>query len=151
LESETEIYGISQNPDTKDYVMVLKNEYCEKCDKRYIDTDQWCKPCQINYLKKNFANWTSENEKIDDFIQEMQLRINSKADVIFEWIPYNMFNSVKEIGKSDSATIYSAIWNDGLSSYDNDKMELIRESDEKVTLKLLHDSQNKINEFLNEV
>ncbi|PKY56040.1 hypothetical protein RhiirA4_476020 [Rhizophagus irregularis] len=49
------------------------------------------------------------------FIQEMQLRINSKAVLIFEWIPYNKFNSVKEI-----------------------------ESDEKVTLKLLHDSQNKI-------
>ncbi|RGB40853.1 hypothetical protein C1646_366117 [Rhizophagus diaphanus] len=131
--------------------MVFKNEYCEKCDKRYIDTDQWCKSCQINYLKKYFANWTSENEKINDFIQEMQLRINSKADIIFEWIPYNKFNSVKEISKSDSTTIYSAIWNDGLSSYDNDKMELIRESDEKVTLKLLHDSQNKTNEFLNEV
>ncbi|CAB4415933.1 unnamed protein product [Rhizophagus irregularis] len=30
-------------------------------------------------------------------------------------------------------------------------MELTREPDEKVTLKLLHDSQNKTNEFLNEV
>ncbi|PKK63284.1 hypothetical protein RhiirC2_789124 [Rhizophagus irregularis] len=36
------------------------------------------------------------------FIQEMQLRINSKAVLIFEWIPYNKFNSVKEIGHANN-------------------------------------------------
>jgi hypothetical protein len=38
----------------------------------------------------------SGNEKIDDFIQERQLKTN-KNDVVFEWIPYNQFN---EIGKN---------------------------------------------------
>ncbi|RIA86551.1 hypothetical protein C1645_829106 [Glomus cerebriforme] len=31
------IYGIFQNPDTRDYIIVLKDEYCEKCGKRYTD------------------------------------------------------------------------------------------------------------------
>ena len=43
-----EIYGISQNPDTNDYILVQNN-----------------------------FTWPSGNEKIDNFIQEMQLSINN--------------------------------------------------------------------------
>src|SRR3954453_12411667 len=59
---------------------------------------EWCKPCQINNLKGNFTNWTSGNEKIDDFIQEMQLKIDHPYNIIFEWIPYNQFSDIEEIG-----------------------------------------------------
>ena len=48
------IYGISQNPDTKDYIIVLQDEYCEKCGEQYDDKlNEWCKPCLVNYLKSN--------------------------------------------------------------------------------------------------
>ena len=72
--------------------MVFGNEYftyyCEKCGKKYTDTQyNWCKSCQINYLKENFTNWTSGNEKIDKLIQEMQSRIHNDKEIIFEWIP----------------------------------------------------------------
>jgi len=70
---------------------------------------KWCKSCQINNLKGNFTNWTSENEKIDNFIQEMQLKINKYNDIIFEWIPYNQFSDIKEISRGDFATLHSAI------------------------------------------
>ena len=42
----------------------------------------------------------------------MQLKISDYNDLVVEWIPYNQFNNIKEIGKGDSATIYSAIWKD---------------------------------------
>ena len=44
--------------------MVLnENEYCEKCGEEFTNIGRkWCKSCQINYLKKNFINWTSGNE-----------------------------------------------------------------------------------------
>ena len=97
--TEEYTYGISQNPDTKDYIIVLQDEYCEKCSEEYTDIKKkWCKPCQIDYLKKNFTNWTSKNEKVDNFIQEMQLKINYYNNIIFEWIPYNQFDNIKEIG-----------------------------------------------------
>src|SRR5947207_2555411 len=104
------IYGISQNPSTKDYIMVLDGKYvakyCVKCDKIYTDTYyKWCRPCQTNYLKENFTNWTSGNEKIDDFIQKMQLKINDPWDIVFEWIPYDQFNDIKEICKDCFATV----------------------------------------------
>src|SRR5436305_10106048 len=87
---------------------------CKKCGEKYTDIDwNWCKPCQIDNLK----GWTSGNEKIDDFIQEMQLKIDYPNDIVFEWIPYNQFSNIKEIGRGGFATVYSAIWKDGPLNY----------------------------------
>src|SRR5438046_2400696 len=92
---------------------------CEKCGEQYTDISfEWCKPCLINDLK----NVTSGNEKIDNLIQEMQLKINKPGDIAFEWIPYNQFSDVKEIGEGGFAKVYSAIWKDGpLDYYDGNE------------------------------
>ena len=127
---------------------------CENCGETYTNIEiEWCRPCQINNYKKDFANWTSGNEKIDEFIQTMQLKIDGYYDIVVEWIPYDHLNDIsKEIGKSDFATVYLAIWtNSPLSDYDKYNKKYTRESDKKVTLKCLHNSQNIANEFLNEV
>ena len=51
---------------------------CKKCGEEYTSIYQkWCKPCQIDNLKGNFTNWTSGDENIDDFIQEMQLKLTN--------------------------------------------------------------------------
>jgi hypothetical protein len=77
---------------------------CFECSKVYTNTlYKWCKPCQINNLKKNFTNWTSKNEQIDKLIQEKQLSINDFYDTIFEWIPYCQFNQIEKL----SNIIYS--------------------------------------------
>jgi hypothetical protein len=94
------LYGISQNSDTNDYILVF--------------------------------NWTSGNEKIDNFIQNIQLKFSKTS---LEWIPYYQFDEINEIGKGGFSTVYSAIWN----------------RDQKVALKSLNNSQNFINELLNEV
>ncbi|GBC06849.1 hypothetical protein RclHR1_07090008 [Rhizophagus clarus] len=143
------IYGVSQNPDTKDYIMVLKNDYCKICGKMFRD-DNWCKLCQMNNIRQNFVNWTSENEKIDDFIQEMQMRINDFNDIIVEWIPYNQFNDIKEIGKGGFSKVYSAIWMDGPLKYDTYSRKYKRIPNKEVALKILNNSQNISKEFLNE-
>ncbi|PKY58994.1 hypothetical protein RhiirA4_481385, partial [Rhizophagus irregularis] len=141
------IYGISQNPDTKDYIFVLQDgHHCEKCGEEYIDIwYKWCKPCQIKNLRENFKNWTSGNEKIDNFIEEMQLKVNSPHDIIFEWIPYDQFSDIKKIGN----IIYSALWNDGKLEYDRNKKEWTRVQVE-INLKPCN-SRNTIDEFLNKV
>ena len=136
-------YGITQNPDTKEYILVFHNNYfenhCKECIKNYTNAYvKWCKPCQINYLKKNFTNWTSENEKIDDFIQEKQLNV-----VLFEWVPYNQFDNIKKMNKDDLAT---AMWKDDPLYYNK---KWVRKSDENVALKYI--SQNDIDELLNKV
>jgi hypothetical protein len=148
------IYGLTQNPNTKDYIMVLEDEYCEKCGNQYTQKQKfrkWCKQCQINGLKENFKYWTSENEKVDNFIKEMQLKINSCNDIVVEWIPYDHFDNIKKIGTGGFATVYLATWKDGLLQYNNYRKEYERFSNEWVALKCLHNSQNITNEFLNEV
>jgi hypothetical protein len=117
------IYGISQNPITNDYVII-----------------------------QNTLIWASGNEKIDDSIQEMQSNIKEYHDIVFEWIPYNQFYEIKEIDKGGFATVYSAIWKDGPLLYLKGQDEKYnRESNKKVALKCLNNSQNLTNELLNEV
>ena len=90
--------------------------------------------------------WPSGNKKIDDFIQEMQLK---SSDYVFEWIPYNQFNEIKETGKNDLITLYSAIWEDGPLCYDY--IKYTRDSNNKVALKCFHNSQNSIKFLIDEV
>ena len=101
-------------------------------------------------VQNNFV-WKSGNEEIDDFIQEMQLKIKDNNSNIFEWIPYNQFNEIKEIGKSSSITAYSAIWRDGPLYWNTWNNEYARDLNKKVALKCLHSSQNPIEFLINEV
>ena len=127
-------------------VFSIKNR-CKTCGEIYTMKDySWCKSCQINKLK---TNRTSGNEKIDDFIQEMQLKINSPWDIVFEWISYNQFNKIKEIYKDGVIIVYSAEWTNGLLEYNISKRKYIRSQNTKVALKCLYNSQNITNELLN--
>ncbi|GET60319.1 kinase-like domain-containing protein [Rhizophagus irregularis DAOM 181602=DAOM 197198] len=120
---------------------------CKNCGELYTDIHhKWCKPCLINGLKQNFVNWTSGNEEIDNFIQITQLKIDNLEDTIVEWIPYDQFDNIKEIGKGEFATVYLAKWKDGPLLYQYERIPY-----KEVALKCLHNSQNITNEFLNEV
>ena len=99
-------------------------------------------------MKENFTNWTSKNEKIDNFIQEMQLKIDSPFNTIFEWIPYNKFNNINEINEGSSTVVYSAIWKDSSLCWNMDNRKCIRKLVDKVTLVCLIYS---IDMFLNKV
>src|SRR5579862_9631767 len=125
-----------------------RGAYCIKCNKVYTSFDNWCKPCAINYLKGNSTNWTGENEKIDNFIQERQLKIINSWDLVFEWISYNQFFEIKEVDKDDFSTAYSAKWKDGPLYWNGNYKKYIRRPNEEITLKYSHNLQN-IDEFLN--
>ncbi|CAB5352725.1 unnamed protein product [Rhizophagus irregularis] len=93
-------------------------------------------------IAKNFANWTSGNEMIDNIIQKKQLNYNdseSGCGAVFEWIPYSELFDIKKIGNNSLAT---AIWKEGSLHYCEN--EWIRISYEKV----VYDSRY-ILEFIN--
>ncbi|GET03171.1 kinase-like domain-containing protein [Rhizophagus clarus] len=136
-------YGISQDPNTKDYILVYKIGYnCEKCGKKYNEFEK---------INKNCMSCQYENKKINDLIQEMKLNIdyNTKYHIIFEWIPYDQFDDIKEIGQGGFSTVYSAIWKDGYSSFYYGLG--VRYPNTRVALKCLHNSQNCLDEFIIEV
>jgi hypothetical protein len=96
--------------------------------------------------------WSSGNEKIDEFIQEKQLKIKNHNEVVFEWIPYNQFNEIKETDRNDLMTVYSAIWKDGpLYKKNSWDANYTRVSNKKVALKCLHNLTNPIEFVINEV
>ncbi|PKC59868.1 hypothetical protein RhiirA1_468827 [Rhizophagus irregularis] len=141
------IYGISQDPNTNYYIIIIQDIHCEKCDKDYTNISyKWCKTCQI----KDLLNWTSGNEKIDNFIQEKQIEINDPSEIVFEWIPYNQFNNIKEVNKDKFSTVYSAKWMDGPLFWEIRNKKYLRGSDKELALKYLHSLQN-IEGFLNKV
>jgi hypothetical protein len=138
------------------YIIIFnRNQYlencCVKCGAYFTNAkNRWCKTCQIDWLRKNFTNWTSESKQLNNLIQEKQLSINDYNDTIFEWIPYDQFIDAKEL---NNTAIYSARWKNGPllynSLYDN---KYIRNSANKaVTLKYLVNSPNITYEFLNKV
>jgi hypothetical protein len=142
------MYGLFQCPNTKDYIIVFQDIYCEKCGKKYTNIiEEWCKSCQIIYFKNNLVS--SENEIIDNLIQEMQSKVNYESEIVFEWIPYDQLSDIQEMDNDDFDSImYYATWKDGPLCY-NDR-EWIRKSNKMVALKYLYNSQNII-EFLNKV
>jgi hypothetical protein len=125
------------------------NYYCDKCGNKYENIfARRCNLCQINYLKNNFPNWTSGNEKIDSFIQKMQLKYNV-GNTVFEWIPYNKFIIINRV--EEKGGFSTALWKDGPLSYNGGKKEWKRDLYQKVCLKYLRNSQHITDEFLNEV
>jgi hypothetical protein len=148
---------MSQNPHTKDYIMVLSNNYfefhCLTCDEQYIHPHyyyKWCKSCQISYLKENFEKWTSGNERINNFIQEMQSKIENYYDTVTEWIPYDKFDNVEEMAKYDFTTFHLANWKDGPLEHNESTTKYERNPNKAVVLKYLYNNQN-VDEFINEV
>ncbi|RHZ85142.1 hypothetical protein Glove_71g84 [Diversispora epigaea] len=82
---------------------------CPECNQENTNYGCWCKPCNSKHFQNDFNNWTSGNDKIDKFIQDAQLNANDKWEVI-EWIPYDRFTRVKQIGKGGFGTIHYAGW-----------------------------------------
>jgi hypothetical protein len=81
----------------------------------------------------------------------MQLKIDGHNNIVFEWIPYNQFNEIKEIEKNEHIALYSAIWKDGPLYYNSYYNKYIRNSNNKVALKYLHNLQNTVESLINEV
>jgi hypothetical protein len=123
---------------------------CVKCEVYFTNAEyKWCKSCQIDWLRKNFTNWTSESKQLNNLIQKKQLSISDYNDTIFEWIPYDQFIDIKEL---NNTTTYSARWKNGPYNYIYDVNVYLRNLGNKVViLKYLVNLQNITNEFLNEV
>ncbi|GET03124.1 kinase-like domain-containing protein [Rhizophagus clarus] len=143
-------YGVSQNPDTKVYILVFENDYfnkhCEKCGNKRENRYVWCK-CYAEYLKDDFTNWTSGNEKLDSLIQKYQSKYDGDGE-IFEWIPYDKFIDVKEVRKDDFAI---ASWTDGPLHYSKSNRKFERKLNKKVLLRYLNSSRNVNDDFLNKI
>ena len=74
--------------------------------------------------------------------------------LFLEWVPFDRFEDIKQIGEGGFAKVYSATWIDGKSNYyrqDDGSWKKEEPKPMKVALKRLNESNNISNEYLNEV
>ncbi|RHZ74810.1 hypothetical protein Glove_219g60 [Diversispora epigaea] len=124
-------------------------DICKECNQEYNGV--WCKPCNSKHFQNDFNKWTSGNDKIDKFIQDAQLNANYYWEAI-EWIPYDRFKDVKQIGRGGFGTIHYARWFGGFiyeRDIVNQQWQRYRK-DEEVALKKFDNFVN-FNDVLNEM
>src|SRR5436305_7730517 len=75
----------------------------------------WCKECVPSCL---IEGWTSGNSEIDHFIKDTIYNAKGNYCPLFlEWVPFDRFEDIKQIGEGGFAKVYSAKWIDGRSKY----------------------------------
>ena len=119
IESEFNKLNISD----KDLNIVTINH--ENCYQPDTTRKLWCKECVPSCI---IEGWTSGNSEIDNFIKDTiynakertHYDINYKAHkcpLFLEWVPFDRFEDVKQIGEGGFAKVYSAKWIDGQAKY----------------------------------
>src|ERR1051325_1750558 len=120
LTADEKKYVISIMTRTYDHNKVHCNKgtkrFCKECQQECLATS-YCEHCMRDYLKKDFSNWTSGNNDIDNLIQKCQLE-SLRPDYIIEWIPYSNLQDIKYLIKGGYSEIYSAKWIDGRYVWD---------------------------------
>ncbi|RHZ85080.1 hypothetical protein Glove_71g111 [Diversispora epigaea] len=127
------------------------DKICPECNQENTHYRYWCKPCNSKHCQNDFNNWTSGNDKIDKFIQDAQLNANHYLYAI-EWIPYDRFKDVKQIGKGGFGTIHYARWIDGyIREWDIENQQWKRYNKGKEVALKKFDNFVNFNDVLNEM
>ena len=148
IESEFNNLNISDKDSTS---VNINHENCSYCDKPFTE-ELWCKECDP---RRMIEGWTSGNNDIDKFIKDTIYDARNDDDAKFlEWVPFDRFTDIKEVGEGGFAKVYSAKWIDGKAKYTKQDDGSWKKSEPKpinIALKRLNGSQNMSAEYLNEV
>ncbi|GBC09416.1 hypothetical protein RclHR1_08840005 [Rhizophagus clarus] len=104
-------------------------------------------------FQQNFKNWTSGNDNVDKFIQNIQLSASNEYQLL-EWIPYDRFCRVEYVAKGGFAKIFKASWKDNRISHWNVSKNIWERHNSRnkvMALKSLNNSQNVTLEFIKEI
>src|ERR1043166_8065253 len=117
----------------------------------------WCKEC-VPYCI--IEGWTTGNSEIDNFIKDMIYNAKKSKSIFnnypafLEWVPFDRFEDINQIGEGGFAKVYSAKWIDGQAKYEKQDDGSWKNSEPIpiiVALKRLNGSQNMSADYLNEV
>jgi hypothetical protein len=122
---------------------------CKECLRIHEDLNG-CLSCNSKRFQRDFNKWTSGNEDIDRLIQENQLSVRRNG--LLEWISYDKFSNVNYIAEGGFAKVYSATWIDGqIKKWSQLSNSWRKNGSTTVALKVLNNSENISEDFLNEV
>ncbi|RGB38588.1 kinase-like domain-containing protein [Rhizophagus diaphanus] len=132
------------------FVKSIEPGLCKLCGQKNTHRN-WCNSCYAKIFKEQAVNWTSGNHDVDEFILQAQIDAKSYFELI-EWIPYENFSNIQYLAKGGYGEVYLAYWDEGvITCWSDEFKDWFRDSGQKVILKSLFDSKNKIKEFLDEL
>jgi len=145
------IYGMTRDPDTKEYAVIEKlYERCPSCNKEWM-SPRWCSGCHSDRFKSELEIWTSGNADIDAFIYETQTTAEFPEQVL-EWLPQTDFTKIEQIGKGGFGTVFKAFWGKGrISKWDASANKWERGQPLLVALKSVEEKDQSTSEFLEEI
>ncbi|UZO26765.1 uncharacterized protein OCT59_018978 [Rhizophagus irregularis] len=125
----------------------LDHKNCSYCNQPFIEK-LWCKKCDPY---KIIEGWTSENPDIDKFIKDTMY--SRKYGTWLEWVPFDRFTNIEQIGEGGFSKVYSATWIDGKADYKYEygNWKKLDPKPIKVALKKLNDSHEMSVDYLNEL
>ncbi|GES72879.1 kinase-like domain-containing protein [Rhizophagus clarus] len=130
----------------------FKNKICSYCNKPFIEMILWCRECDPYCI---IEGWTSGNLNIDKFIKDSIYNARKGPNIKFlEWVPFDRFINIEQIGEGGFSKVYSATWIDGKSKYErrgDGSWKKLETKSIKVALKKLNGSQNISVKYLNEL
>src|SRR5207248_1139984 len=132
--------------DNDSHPIITNHKNCSYCNKPFSE-ELWCKICDPRCM---IEGWSSGNPDIDKFIKDTIFNAKQYNSRFLEWVPFDRFEDIKQIGEGGFAKVYSATWMDGISKFEGSWKKLKPEP-LKVALKRLNGSQNMSAEYLNEV
>ncbi|GES72878.1 kinase-like domain-containing protein [Rhizophagus clarus] len=136
MESELSISDIDSN-----------HKICSYCGQPFFE-ELWCKKCDPY---KIIEGWTSENPDVDKFIKDTMY--SRKYGTWLEWVPFDRFTDIKQIGEGGFSKVYSATWINGKANYifEYGNWKKLNPKPIKVALKRLNGSHEISIEYLNEL
>ncbi|CAG8775799.1 14845_t:CDS:2, partial [Dentiscutata erythropus] len=127
---------------------------CPACNRQKTDKN-WCSKCHPELLLNENPGWTSGYKDLDDFIKQT-IRDARCSYGYLEWIPFENFKVIKEIGKGGFATAYLATRTNCLNvhfTWDVKKKKYFRENykDYNIALKCFHNKKGIAEAILHEI
>ncbi|CAB4430521.1 unnamed protein product [Rhizophagus irregularis] len=129
--------------------MNIDHKNCSYCNKSFTE-ELLCKECDPFMM---IEGWSSGNNEIDKFIKDTIYGARNKDRKLLEWVPFDKFKDINQIGEGGFSKVYSATWIDGPKIYEKDDESWEKRKSEpiKVALKKLNGSENMSAEYLNEI
>jgi hypothetical protein len=126
-------------------LVTIDHENCYQPPEKF-----WCKECVPSCI---IEGWTGGNSEIDNFIKDTIYNAKGYYPKFLEWVPFDRFEDVKQIGEGGFAKVYSAKWIDGQAKYyrKDGSWKKLEPKPIIVALKRLNGSQNMSADYLNEV
>ena len=98
--------SINNKLNISDEGLNLVNINHENCYQPYATGKYWCKECVPSCI---IEGWTSGNSEIDKFIKDTIYNAKEYGYPLFlEWVPFDRFEDIKQIGEGGFAKVYSA-------------------------------------------